>query len=132
MKRIPLNALAKALYKRLTEHQDIPVYDDVTVEAKAPYITMGLFTCKDTGTKVNDICDASISLDIWSGYSGRKEVNSIANDIITLIQAAPFNDVGDGFRIMGTDVDFFESYAEEDYGYHGTITFIFKVQNMEE
>lgn len=46
MKRIPLNALAKALYKRLTEHQDIPVYDDVTVEAKAPYITMGLLRVK--------------------------------------------------------------------------------------
>ena len=87
MKRIPLNALSAAVYQRLSEHQDIPVYDDVFEDAEAPYITFGLFTCKEAGTKVNDITDVTLNIDIWSEYQGKKEVNQIANDIITLLCA---------------------------------------------
>ena len=46
MKRIPLNSISAAVYTRLTEYQDVPVYDDVSPRAEAPYITFGLFTCK--------------------------------------------------------------------------------------
>lgn len=131
MKRVPLNELTKAVYSRLTQHLDTPVYDDVPPTENPPYITVGLFTCKDTSTKVNDICDVSVNLDIWSDYRGKKEVNEIANDVITVMMAAPFGELANGFFVVGHDVDFFESFNEDDYGYHGALTFIFKVQNME-
>lgn len=131
MKRIPLNEFTNALYERLFKYQTIPVYDDVPCNARIPYITFGLFTCKDAGTKTNDICDVTANIDIWSEYAGKKEINQIANDIITIVQAAPFDLSGDNFKSLGCEVDFFEAFPEDDHGYHGVITFIFKIQNME-
>lgn len=131
MKRIPLNVVTAALYQRLTEHQTIPVYDDVLPDADAPYISFGLFTCKDDGTKTDDICNVTANIDVWSNYAGKKEVNEISNDIITLIKAALLDLSADGFKHLDSEVDFFESFSEDDSGYHGVITFIFKIQNME-
>lgn len=131
MKRIPLNVLSAALYRRLSEHQDVPVYDDVPADAAAPYITFGLFTCKEAGTKTNDICDVTVNIDVWSEYAGKKEVNQIANDIITLIQSADLDLSADQFAFLGSEVDFFEAFPEDTAGYHGVITIIFKIQNME-
>lgn len=131
MKRIPLNALSAAVYKRLSEHQDIPVYDDVYEEATAPYITFGLFTCKEAGTKVNDIVDVTLNIDVWSEYQGKKEVNSIANDIITLLCADKFDLSADNFLHLGTTIDYFEAFPEDNYGYHGVITLLAKIQSKE-
>lgn len=131
MKKIPLNALSKAVYKRLTESQTIPVYDDVQEAATLPYISYGTFTCKDNGAKLVDMTDVGFSLDVWSNYQGRKEVNEITNDIITVMKAAPFGNIGDGFEVVSCEVDYFEAYSEDDYGYHATVMFVFKVRNME-
>lgn len=131
MKRIPLNSISKAVYQLLTNHQTVPVYDDVPQEAATPYITMGTFTCKANEIKNNDLVDATLNMEIWSQYQGKKEVNSIADDIITLLSAATFDLSEDGFACLGTEVDFFESYPEEDFGYHGILTIICKIQNME-
>lgn len=131
MKRIPLNAFAKAMYELLSTYQTTPVYDDIPEGAKAPYISFGLFTSKDAGTKVNDISDSTLNIDIWSDYSGKKEVNSIANDVIAVINTGAFN-IGDDFRFEGGQVDFFESFPEDDGGYHGVITFLAKIRNMKE
>ena len=116
MKRIPLNSISAAVYTRLTEYQDVPVYDDVSPRAEAPYITFGLFTCKEAGTKVNDIVDVTLNIDVWSEYQGKKEVNQIANDIITLLCAAEFDLSEDGFHHMGTTIDYFEAFPEDNNG----------------
>lgn len=39
MKRIPLNSISAAVYTRLTEYQDVPVYDDVSPRAEAPLLS---------------------------------------------------------------------------------------------
>lgn len=133
MKRIPLNIVAAALYQRLTKHQTVAVYDDIPPDAEAPYISFGLFTCKGDGTKTNDICNVTANIDIWSDYAGKKEVNEISNDIITLVMATLLDLSNDKFLHLASEVDFFESFPEEDVnGYHGVITFLFKIQNMEE
>lgn len=132
MKRIPLNALSKAVYKRLTDCLDTPVYDDIRDDATLPYISFGLFTCKDIGTKVNDLTEVGFGVDVWSDYQGRHEVNTIANEIITVMGAAPFGEIEDRYHVVSCEVDFFEAYNEDDYGYHATVSFIFKIQNMEE
>ena len=88
MKRIPLDILSEKLFELLSQNQIIPVYDDVPQDASLPYITLGAFTCKDNGTKVNDISDATINIDIWSEYQGKREVNTIANDVIALLNSS--------------------------------------------
>lgn len=131
MRRIPLNVFQKAIYERLSSCQDVPVYDHVPqASTKLPYITFGSFTSKNSGSKVDDISDVTINIDIWSAQKGRKQVNEIANDIIMVLQAAPL-ELADGFRFMGGEVDFFEAFQDDEYGYHGVITFLAKIQNRE-
>ena len=130
MRRIPLNALQKAIYSALTQYQTTPVYDDVSESAAPPYITLEAFTCKANGGKAVDISDVSLQLHIWSQYNGKAEVNEIANDIINVLTAVPLDLSADGFRVMSQDIDFFEAFPEDEYGYRGVLTFVAKIQNI--
>jgi len=130
VRRIPLNALQKAIYSALTQYQTAPVYDDVSESATPPYITLGAFTCKANGSKAVDISDVSLQLHIWSQYNGKAEVNEIANDVINVLTAVPLDLSADGFRVMSQDIDFFEAFPEDEYGYRGVITFVAKIQNI--
>ena len=131
MKRIPLNAFAKAMYNLLSTYQTTPVFDDVPDDVQAPYITFGLFTSKDAGTKTSDISDSTLTIDIWSDYNGKKEVNEIANDVIEVLNTGAFT-LDDDFKFISGQVDFFESFAEDDAGYHGVITYLAKIKNIKE
>lgn len=134
MKRIPLNALTKDLYILLSDNLSVPVYDDVPEDAALPYITFGAFTCKSAGTKVNDISDVTINIDIWSEYQGKSEVNTIAHDVIGLLNQLDSNSVdlsSDNFAFLAGEVDFFEAYPEDDNGYHGVITYLCKIGNLQ-
>lgn len=129
IKRIPLTALQKEIYRLLTTYQTTPVYDDVTEGAELPYITFGAFTCKPNGAKQVDISDISIQLHIWSEYSGKMEVNEIAEDIIAVIGSYDIELEADSFEAMSQEYDMFEAFPEETTGYHGVITFVAKIQN---
>lgn len=130
MKRIPLIALQKAIYEALTQYQTTPVYDDVPSEAELPYITFGAFTAKSVSTKVNDISEISLQLHIWSEYEGKSEVNEIANDVITVLSVVKANLNADKFTVMSQEIDFFEAFPGEEAGYHGVITLVCKIQNL--
>lgn len=130
MRRIPMNALQKGVYSILTTKQTTPVYDDIPQDAVLPYITIGAFTCKSVGNKTADISDISLQLHIWSEYSGKLEVNEIANDITAVLTSWPIDLSPEGFDIMSQDTDMFEAFPEETAGYHGVITFVAKIQNI--
>lgn len=130
MKRIPLIALQKGIYSALTQYQTTPVYDDVPEDAPLPYITLGAFTCKDNGSKAVDVTDVSLQIHVWSEYNGKAEVNEIANDVITVLSTVKIDLSADNFNMIGQDIDFFEAFPEEEYGYHGVITLTAKIQNL--
>jgi len=130
IKRIPMNALQKGVYSILTTKQTTPVYDDVPEGAMFPYVTIGAFTCKSNGAKPTDIMDISLQLHIWSEYSGKMEVNGIADDITAVLTSWPIDLSADNFKVILQDVDFFEAFPEEIQGYHGVVTFISKIQNL--
>ena len=131
MKRIPLLTLQKALYQVLINCQTTPVFDDVPddIEIKLPYITLGAFTCRTNGTKINDIADVSLQIHIWSEYQGKKEVNEIANDIICVLGNVKLV-LEDDFKILSQDIAMFESFEEEETGYHGVITLDCRIENL--
>lgn len=129
MKRIPLDILSKKMFELLSQNQTTPVHDDVPEDAPLPYITFGAFTCKDNGTKVNDISDATINIDIWSEYKGKREVNTIANNVIALLNSTKLDLSEDNFAYIRGSVDFVEAYPEDNGGYHGVITYLVKIQN---
>lgn len=127
-RRIPMNALQRGVYSILT-NQTTPVYDDVPPEAALPYVTLGAFTCKQTGSKTADISDVSLQIHVWSAYEGKREVNEIANDLTAVLTAWPLDLADDGFKALAQDVDFFEAFPADEGGYHGVITFVAKIQN---
>lgn len=51
MKRLPNNAIHKALVAFLREHTGLVVYDYVPQEAVLPFITLGTMTVQDKSTK---------------------------------------------------------------------------------
>jgi len=130
IRRIPMDALQKGVYKILTTHSlDVPVYDDVPHNTKMPYITLGAFTCKNTGNKTTDISDVSLQVHIWSEYAGKTEVNQIANDVTALLTSWPLDLSASGFNVMSRDVNFFEAFPDDGGGYHGVLTLVCKIQN---
>ena len=130
IRRIPMNAVQKAVYSILSTKQSTPVYDSVPAAAVLPYITIGEFTAKMSGAKTSDISDISLTLHIWSEYEGKSEVNGIANDVAAVLTAWPLVMTSDGFAALSQDVDFFESFPEEIHGFHGVLTMSATVQNL--
>ncbi|MEN6567198.1 MAG: DUF3168 domain-containing protein [Veillonellales bacterium] len=131
-RRIPMNALQKGLADLLSQGQTTPVYDDVTDDAELPYITLGEFTCKQAGGKTIDIWNTSIKIDIWSDYGGKAEVNEIINDISTVLSSALIDLSTDKFKVISQEVDFIEAFPEQEFGYHGVITLVCRIQNLGE
>jgi hypothetical protein len=129
--RIPLVELQTAMYALLGSYgQEIPVYDDVPADAAYPYITLGAYTCKPVGAKGLAAFDVSQQVHIWSDYQGKKEVNSIADDISSLLTSYKLDLAAIHFNVLSQDVDFFEAFDEDELGYHGVITFIAKIQDL--
>jgi len=129
-----MNALQKGVYSILMDKQKgddvFPVYDDVPKDAVFPYVTIGAFTCKQIGNKSADISEISLQLHIWSEYSGKMEVNKVADNITAILTSWPLDLSDDGFNVGSQDVDFFEAFPEEIQGYHGVVTFVARVQNI--
>ncbi|MDT8900398.1 DUF3168 domain-containing protein [Anaeroselena agilis] len=127
MRRIPMTALQTGLFSLLSAGQTTPVYDDVPENAVLPYITIGAFTCKRLPDKTSDIWESSLQIHIWSDYNGKAEINAVANDIATVVSSASIE--APGFFVISQDVDFFEAFAEEEFGYHGVLTVVITIQN---
>lgn len=131
MKRIPLLAFQKAVYTLLSTYQDYPVYDDLPKDTTYPCIQIGAFTCKNNSVKNIDICDVSLQIEIFSEYQGKKEVNSVANNIISILSSVELDLSEDNFKIMSGEISMFESFSENNNdGYRGVITLDAKVQNL--
>lgn len=132
MRRIPLNSVTEALYKLLSESQDTPVYDDLpTYDVVLPYITLGDFTSKPSDSKDDTVVEVTMTINVWSDYEGRKEVNTIINDIIAILNSYEL-DLTDGFGEISHYIDFVNTYTEDDDGYHGVITLVSLIQELEQ
>ena len=80
MKRLPNNAIHKALVAFLREHTGLAVYDYVPQEAVLPFITLGTMTVQDKSTKTEDMTHLSAHIHIYSSYKGRYEINSLRSE----------------------------------------------------
>ena len=99
--------------------------------AKLPYITIGAINAKPNGAKHTAIYDVSVQLHFWSEYQGKREINLMMNDIATVLTYVKLDMFSDGFRAIAQEIDFYEVFVEEEQGYHGVITLIIKIQDME-
>lgn len=129
--RVPILAVQKGLVTLLTQGQSTKIYDDVVPKAKLPYISIGAINAKPNGSKDRAIFDVSVQLHLWSGYQGKFEINSMMNDVATVLSYASIDTSADGFSVVSQEIDFFEVFSEELHGYHGVITIVIKIQDME-
>lgn len=131
MRRLPNNALHKALIKFLRENVKAAVYDYVPDEITLPYITLGAINVQDKSTKLDDMTHLTVQIHLWSSYKGRYEINVLAENIINLLSDNQLNMAEDRFFANAQGVDFYESFPEDEEGYHGVISFEIMVQNIE-
>lgn len=132
MKRLPNNAVQRALLLFLRANVDIPVYDYVPEEAKLPFITLGAINVQDQSTKAEDMTHVSIQIHIWSHYKGRYEINILAEELMQLLTKEQLDLGSERFWALSQSIDFYETYPEEDNGYSGILTFEMMIQNMKE
>ena len=130
MKRLPNNALHKALIKFLREKQDIPVFDYLPEKAVLPFITLGNVTVSDQSAKVMEETKVTAAIHIWSDYKGRFQVNNIAENIIGMLTYEQLDLSRDDFYVVAQEVTFYETYPEEDTGYNSVISFELYIQNI--
>ena len=89
MRRLPNNALQKALVKLLTDKlPDVKVYDFVPEAAQIPYVTLGACVTNDISTKTDNLYKVDVQINIWSEYRGKYEINNIAERIAGLLTSA--------------------------------------------
>lgn len=131
MKRLPQNALVKAMYQRLKLITGLHVYDDVPKEATLPYVTFGMGMSDQNNAKLVDITDTTQEIHIFTDYQGRKQLNNIADTIIESLESSPLDLSADSFQCLSGEVTRYEADSEDTAGYHGVLTFTCKIQNLE-
>ena len=78
---INLSSYQSAIYEELSK-LGFNVYDEVTENAKFPYIVIGDLEFEEAEYHFNDLIDINLNILIWSIWEGKKEVNDIASNII--------------------------------------------------
>ena len=78
---INLSSYQKAIYEELVK-LGYNVYDEVSEEAKFPYVVIGDIDFSEGQNNFNDLLDISLNILVWSLWEGKKEVNDILSNII--------------------------------------------------
>ena len=81
IKLINLSSYQASIYEELTK-LGYRVYDEVTEEAKFPYVVIGDLEFNQAENYFNDLIDINLNILIWSVWEGKKEVNDIVSNII--------------------------------------------------
>ena len=78
---INLSSYQSAIYEELSK-LGFNVYDEVTENAKFPYVVIGDVEFEEAQRHFNDLIDMNLNILIWSIWEGKKEVNDISSNII--------------------------------------------------
>lgn len=133
--RIPFNEVQKGLYQLLHTGQSVPVYDAIPTGGEdMPYIWLGEFhgtPAEQNKTMV--LHHVTQQLHIWSSQKGKHEVNSIMDDIVTLLTKYQLS--MDSFRQVGTvTISLYQTsgelYEDGTTAYHGVLEAEYLVEQL--
>lgn len=112
-----------AVYSRLQTNEvlkNVGVYDYIDDNRVFPYVVLGRVFSTPERTKTTDGERIEITLDIWSGYNGKKETI----DIMKLIEQALDDELMiDGADVITQEVKNREAFEVADSLYKGTIVY---------
>ena len=111
---IPINELQAKIYQALKE-LDIDVYDEVVEEAKMPLIAIGDYNFSAMDYK-GDGFSFNWTLDIYTDYEGKKQVNELVSKAIECMQKINGTNLGDNYLI--DDVMPNEASVNRNEGYY--------------
>lgn len=124
---INLSSYQGAIYKEL-ELLGYNVYDDVTDTAKMPFIVIGDIDFQEGQTHFKDILDISQSIEIWSDWEGKKEVNDIASDVINKLYSLNEKKINDSQSIYNISLSPSTIKRVEGY-YSANLNINFTIKN---
>ena len=130
MKRSPLSPLNKALYERLKNQMNTPVYDYVPAGKKAPYVGLTDSIAQNWTTKTLSGAEVSATIKVYSEYQGDKEVAELCDAAIFSVQKAPL-DLTENWQIVLSSVDS-HSIERLDTYREATISFKFMIIDTKE
>lgn len=78
---LDLSSYQASLYKQL-ETLNYSVYDYIPTDAKFPFIAIGDIGFDSAEGHFNDLIDISQTINVWSDWEGKKEINNISSEII--------------------------------------------------
>ena len=90
---ISLSSYQKAIYEELVK-LGYNVYDEVSEEAKFPYIVIGDIDFSEGQNNFNDLLDVNLNILVWSLWEGKKEVNDILRNIINAFTDLKEKEIG--------------------------------------
>ena len=111
---IPINELQAKIYQVLNE-LDIDVYDEVVEEAKMPLIAIGDYNFSAMDYK-GDGFSFNWTLDIYTDYEGKKQVNELVSKAIECMQKINGTNLGGNYLI--DDVMPSEANVSRSEGYY--------------
>lgn len=147
IRRLPVNALSKAIYDILSTKQTTLVFDGEPgykkddagnylrdsdgnrIPVDFPYILISDYEYEFGGAKDIDITDVMFELEIWTSYAGKKEVNTIAEEVVNVLTAWPMDLSADGFIVSDKDAKGGKGTRSEE-NFYGIVNFSVKVQNV--
>ena len=130
MKRSPLSPLNKALYERLKNQMNTPVYDYVPAGKKAPYVVLTDSIAQNWKTKTLYGAEVTAVIKVYSEYQGDKEVAELCDAAIFSVQKAPL-DLTENWQIVLSSVDS-HSVERLDTYREATISFKFMIIDTKE
>ena len=130
-KRLPLQALQKAVRDLLTACQTTPIHEHVDDKAKLPFIVFGEISVSPDGAKDVAICTATMELEIYSGANSRTEINGILDDVATVLAAARLDMQAAGFAVCEQEITEVRTNQREIRGYGATLRLEVQIQDME-
>ena len=90
---INLSSYQSAIYEELVK-LGYEVYDEVTENAKFPYIVIGDIDFSEGQNNFNDLLDINLNILVWSLWEGKKEVNDILSNIINAFTDLKEKEIG--------------------------------------
>ncbi len=104
-------ALQTAIYTAL-QASSYNVYDDVPVDAEAPYIVIGDDTLINDNADDFEGFDATVTIHTWSEYRGRAEIKTMQYSIYELLNHTDMTVVG--YNLINIYQEFSESMLDPD------------------
>lgn len=133
MNRLPNHAIAKAIVRLLRAHlAEIPITDSLDDNVGLPYIVVGDVTTAEDRVKSGRIMESKVQLHIYSDYQGKAEVDAIGEKVCGIFNApdTAFDMTEDHFRVVNGNIESYETYEEDIYGYDGMMTLALTVQDL--